>query len=64
MLDMYTKVARMMTNPFVLMIISAISMMIRGGFLGLILCAFLKKNPDIFANAVPSISEQDEPENE
>ncbi|MDR1670944.1 MAG: DUF4199 domain-containing protein [Alistipes sp.] len=40
---------RMMTNPIVLLLSGILEMVVKGGFLGLILAAFFKKNPDIFA---------------
>jgi hypothetical protein len=41
---------RMMTNPFVLILSGIFEMMIKGGFLGLVLCAFFTRKPDIFAD--------------
>jgi len=40
---------RMMANPFVLIFGGVLSWLCKGGFLGLIMCAFLKRNPDPFA---------------
>lgn len=55
---------RMMANPFVLIFQGVFNLVVKGGFLGLILCAFLKKNPDIFAsqagNSFSSDSTHDE----
>ncbi len=65
MLGMRDMMVGMMANPFILIINGIWGLVIKGGFLGLILCAFLKKNPDIFAAAPaqPAL-EQDEPKNE
>ncbi len=68
-LEMRDMMVRMMANPFVLILQGVFGLVIKGGFLGLILCAFLKKNPDIFATSptapsAPATSEQDEPKNE
>ncbi len=40
---------RWMANPIFLIFGSVLELVFKGGFLGLILCAFLKKNPNIFA---------------
>lgn len=39
----------MMTNPVFLIFTGILELVIKGGFLGLILCAFLYKKPDMFA---------------
>lgn len=41
----------MMTNPLSLMFMSVCELVIKGGFLGLFLCAFLYKKPDMFAGS-------------
>jgi hypothetical protein len=46
----------LMTNPISLILIGVAEMVIKGGFLGLILGAFIKKNPDPFATAGPAPS--------
>jgi hypothetical protein len=38
-----------LSNPFLLIISAIVNLVIKGGFLGLVLCVFMKKNPDIFA---------------
>lgn len=48
---MQDNVLRAMSNPFVLIVSSIINFVIKGGLLGLFICVFLKKNPDIFAAA-------------
>ena len=65
MLGMRDMMVGMMANPFILIINGIWGLVFKGGFLGLILCAFLKKNPDVFA-ATPAqhALEQDEPKNE
>jgi divalent metal cation (Fe/Co/Zn/Cd) transporter len=42
---------RWMANPIFLIFGSVFELVFKGGFLGLILGAFIKKNPDIFAGA-------------
>jgi hypothetical protein len=51
---------RMMANPFVLILGGVSGLVMKGGFLGIILCAFLKKNPDIFAAARNAAPEHDD----
>lgn len=46
--EMSDQVIRMLANPFVLIMSSLFNYVIKGGFLGLILAAFFKKNPDFF----------------
>jgi cytochrome c oxidase assembly factor CtaG len=41
---------RMQTNPIVLIVRAVFELAIKGGFLGLILGAFFKKTPDVFAD--------------
>lgn len=41
----------MLRNPFHLIFEGVIGLVFRGGFLGLVLCAFVYKQPDIFASA-------------
>ena len=48
-LEMGDQMVRMLTNPFWLIFGSIINFVIKGGFLALILCAFVTKKPDIFA---------------
>jgi hypothetical protein len=56
------QMARMLSNPFVLIFGSVFNWVIKGGFLGLIVAAFIKKDPDMFAAAgpVPSSPSKDE----
>ncbi len=51
--SMSDQIVRMLANPFVLIFGSVFDYVIKGGFLGLILGAFVKKNPDIFASGTP-----------
>jgi hypothetical protein len=69
MVDMYQapmadQVERMytvlMTNPISLILLGVIEMVIKGGFLGLIVCAFLTKKPDFFAAATPEASQAED----
>jgi hypothetical protein len=55
-------VLRMLRNPFYLIFESVIGMVSRGGFLGLVLCAFVYTKPDLFATAAAEISQNDENE--
>lgn len=47
--SMSGQMARMLSNPFVLIFSAIINCVIKGGFLGLILGAFVKRNPHVFA---------------
>lgn len=44
----------LMKNPFLLIIGNIVDLVIKGGFLGLILCAFVYTKPDIFAQPTPA----------
>lgn len=48
-LDMRDRMVRWLSNPFFLIFSGIWEMVTKGGFLGLILCAFLYRKPDIFA---------------
>jgi hypothetical protein len=48
--DMMVSMTRWGTNPIVLIVSGVLEMVVKGGLLGLILAAFFKKNPDMFAN--------------
>jgi hypothetical protein len=50
------QMVRMLSNPFVLIFSNVINWVMKGGFLGLIVAAFVKKNPDPFAAAGPAPS--------
>ncbi len=66
MLGMRDMMVRVMANPIILIFQGVSGLVFKGGFLGLILCAFLKKNPDIFATApaAPAEPAQNETESE
>lgn len=51
MYEMSDRIARLLTNPIVLILNSVFDLVIKGGFLGLILAAFIQKKPDFFADA-------------
>lgn len=51
MLAMRDNMIAWMRNPFVLILQGIIEMVAKGGFLGLILCAFIYTKPNIFAAA-------------
>jgi hypothetical protein len=48
--DMMVSMTRWGTNPIVLIISGVLEMVVKGGLLGLVLAAFFKKNPEMFAN--------------
>ncbi|MDR2912685.1 MAG: DUF4199 domain-containing protein [Alistipes sp.] len=50
MAEMRGTLVRMLANPFVLIVSAILNLVIKGGFLGLLLGSFLKKNPDFFAS--------------
>ena len=50
MVSMGDQMVRMLSNPFLLIFGSVLNFVGKGGFLGLILCAFVTKKPDIFAD--------------
>ncbi len=50
---------RAMSNPFVLILGGVFNFVLKGGFLGLILAVFVKRNPDIFAGT-PGAASADE----
>ncbi len=54
--DMALKIFHWMTNPIALIISGIIEMVVKGGVLGLVLAAFFKKNPDIFAAGGGNVS--------
>ncbi len=60
--EMADRMVRMLANPFVLILGSVFDLVIKGGFLGLILAAFIKKNPDFFADA-SAVDNNNEPIN-
>ncbi len=47
--DQVASMYRWMTNPIFLIVVGILEMVIKGGVLGLVLAAFFKKNPDVFA---------------
>ncbi len=49
LMDMRDQVVRMLSNPLLLIFGSIFNYVIKGGFLGLIVAAFLYKKPDFFA---------------
>jgi hypothetical protein len=49
-LEQSNMMLRMLTNPFVLIMQGIFEMVTKGGFLGLVLCGFLYRKPDIFAD--------------
>jgi hypothetical protein len=51
MLDMRDIMVAMNRNPFFLIFSSVIELLFKGGFLGLVACAFVVRKPDIFAAA-------------
>ncbi len=48
-LDMSGRMVRWFSNPFFLIFGSVVNFVIKGGFLGLVLCAFVTRKPDFFA---------------
>jgi hypothetical protein len=61
-----TMMQRWATNPFILIFSGIFEMVIKGGFLGLVLCGFLYRKPDIFADTQSSadVKTDDESRNE
>ena len=53
-----------MRNPLYLIFSEVFNLAIKGGFLGLILCAFLQKKPDLFAAAQAPTQEPQREDNE
>jgi hypothetical protein len=62
MIDTTDMMTRMMFNPIILILGSVFGWVVKGGLLGLIVAAFVKKNPDQFAGAgqAPSYTSKDE----
>jgi uncharacterized membrane-anchored protein len=54
--DMMVKMMRWQTNPIYLIVAGTLNITVKGGVLGLILAAFFKKNPDLFAATLPAPS--------
>ncbi len=50
MLEMRDTMLGWLRNPFYLIFEGVLGLVIKGGFLGLVLCAFVYKKPDIFAD--------------
>lgn len=48
--EMGDQMVRMLANPFVLIVSMVANFVIKGGFLGVIMGVFIKRNPDIFAS--------------
>ncbi|MDR0907002.1 MAG: DUF4199 domain-containing protein [Rikenellaceae bacterium] len=48
-LEQTNSMLRLLTNPVVLIFQGVFELVIKGGFLGLVLCAFFTRKPDIFA---------------
>lgn len=46
-----------LSNPFYLIFESVFGLVIKGGFLGLVLCAFVYKKPDIFADTPQTLDD-------
>jgi hypothetical protein len=63
-LEQSNMMLRMLTNPFVLIIQGVFEMVMKGGFLGLVLCGFLYRKPDIFAETTAEIKVDDESRSE
>ncbi len=59
MLEMRDTMLGWLRNPFYLIFEGVIGMVFRGGFLGLVLCAFVYTKPDIFAPAAESEQKED-----
>jgi hypothetical protein len=49
----------MLTNPFFLIFQGILELVIKGGFLGLVVCAFFTRKPDIFADTHTDNIKQD-----
>jgi hypothetical protein len=52
------------SNPFYLIFGGILELVLKGGFLGLLLCGFLYTKPDIFADTTADIKHDDENRNE
>ncbi len=52
----------MMKNPFVLIFSNVINIAAKGGFLGLVLCAFIYTKPDIFAQSAAEPEQKEDNE--
>jgi hypothetical protein len=55
MLPIFEKISRLSTNPIFLILNCTLTLVFKGGFLGLILAAFVKKNPDMFSHAADEL---------
>lgn len=64
MFDMMADQREMMlgwlSNPFYLIFEGVLGLVMRGGFLGLVLCAFVQKRPDIFAGTTPNVNDDEQ----
>ena len=62
MLEMRSTMLAWLRNPFYLIFEGVVGMVFRGGFLGLVLCAFVYTKPDIFARPVPAPEQKEDDE--